>query len=159
MKVCTGSVGDRRLGLAVDLYYIEKPDSSSDPAFNYTLTTSHRWSMTGVNCDDCGNTWSNTGIEYPLIDLGDIDPAGFVARGPTSLATFADLRDKIAKLIPEGYPILPGTELGPSQGAASGRFSDILRGNWPAFSPPVCVPSPYGNGHSVARLHAGGNRI
>lgn len=88
-----------------------------------------RWSLPGVRCDSCGETWANIGTAYPLVDLAEFpDSHRYEDQRPVTWDEFEVRAEPIEALLPAGLPVPPGTGLGPLTGHAEGVFGDLV---WP----------------------------
>ena len=94
---------------------------------NGEIHGSHRWGLPGVRCPVCHQTWSNTGLEYPSIDLSDL-PEEPLFREPRaeSLEEFLRLKDLIRSAFPLVKKLRPGTSFGPLVGEVKGEFSGFV---------------------------------
>jgi hypothetical protein len=93
------------------------------------LDVSHRWGLPGTTCPKCEATWASVGLDYPTLDLSE-QPFELDLREGW-LATwdqYQSLKDQLARLLPPGAPISPGSEFGPSIGTSKGPRSGAI---WP----------------------------
>ncbi|ATB51472.1 double-CXXCG motif protein [Corallococcus macrosporus] len=83
----------------------------------------HTLSLPGVICGTCGETWANTGHEYPCVDLSQLpERKAFERPRPEPFPEFARLREQVRPLTPPHSELPPGTGFGPLVGRASGTF-------------------------------------
>jgi uncharacterized double-CXXCG motif protein len=94
-------------------------DVTWTPRLKGEMDAAHSWCLPGVECPVCGETWSNTGLEYPSIDLSELDGADQFTARVVSWEEFDRLRRTIEPLT-RGERVEPGTELGPLRGTAKG---------------------------------------
>ncbi|NVJ19059.1 double-CXXCG motif protein [Myxococcus sp. AM010] len=86
----------------------------------------HKLSLPGVSCGTCGETWANTGHEYPCIDLAQLPARNEFARPrPEPFPEFVRLRELVRPLVPPDAELPPGTGFGPLVGRARGAFGPI----------------------------------
>ncbi|HMX24701.1 MAG TPA: double-CXXCG motif protein [Blastocatellia bacterium] len=91
------------------------------------IDASHEWSLPGVTCVACGNTWGAIGTAYPRLNLqGTKFESIFRDSYPVSLARLEELRQSIRHIVPKGLPLPPGTHFGPLIGTAEGPFCDFV---------------------------------
>jgi uncharacterized double-CXXCG motif protein len=86
--------------------------------------------LPGVKCDECGATWASTGTAYPSVDLSNIpDVRAFTEGWPVSIVELAQLCELVKDFVPANVDLPPGTELGPLEGNAWGKFGDFAWSN------------------------------
>ncbi|WP_224363778.1 SitI6 family double-CXXCG motif immunity protein [Hyalangium versicolor] len=99
------------------------------PRYSGWYTYGHKWSLPGVHCPACHDTWAATGHAYPSVDLSHL-PASeqkkYLPRVEEDYAEFERLREQVRPLVPPGVPLWPGTQLGPMNGAAQGEFAPLV---------------------------------
>jgi uncharacterized double-CXXCG motif protein len=100
-----------------------RPD---EPATSEVEAT-HRWHLPGVRCDVCGETWANTGLAYPAVDLSVLtNTESYVKPRPLPRADLERLVAAVSPLLPAGSPPLrPGTDFGPLVGEIFGQPQEI----------------------------------
>lgn len=105
------------------------------------LRVSRKWSLPGVKCPVCQDTWTTVGVAYPSVDLSRLPSEGQYRRGwPVPLEELEDWRRPLLELIPEGSVIPPGTELGQLVGTAQGMFADFVWVNpWTLLARPEAL--------------------
>ena len=88
----------------------------------------HKWLLPGVSCPECRATWGGAGLGYPAVDLTSHPVAKKLskARLEENFEEFERLREQVRPLLPNGYPLLPGTTFGPLVGRARGPFSAFI---------------------------------
>lgn len=96
----------------------------------YLLDVDSQWTLPGVYCDTCGNTWTGAPCSYPFVDLSSADWSGVLGgsriAGPLSVTEYRRIARLIQKLIPSGRKLQPGTDFGKITGTARGEFPDLL---------------------------------
>lgn len=110
-------------------YYKIKPDYS-DEKQNY-LEATHKWGLPGVSCSVCNQIWSNTGIEYPSVDISRLRIGKQLEKGwVASLEVLENLKSEIRKAFPSYVILLPGTSfgclVGKEVGKKLGYFNDFI---------------------------------
>lgn len=91
----------------------------------YEIIASHKWCLPGVICPKCG-TWSNTGIEYPNVDLsGFKEEKSFRKARAVDLKEFNLMRKSLETYLKDKL-LLTGTDFGPLVGTVTGKLSDIV---------------------------------
>ena len=87
-----------------------------------TVDATHRWSLPGVHCDVCGQTWASTGPAFPRVDLDGWAPEREYRRArAVPLHEYQRLRDQLQAKCRLPWPLSPGAELGPLQGRVRAR--------------------------------------
>jgi len=95
----------------------------------YTIDARHKWSLPGLRCSVCHQTWSNTGLAYPEIELSSLlNNKRYLDSWPVPLDAFTSLCEPLMPLVPDGALLLPGTNFGPLIGKSKGEFGDFI---WP----------------------------
>jgi uncharacterized double-CXXCG motif protein len=95
----------------------------------YTIDAGHKWGLPGLRCSVCHQTWSNTGLAYPEIDLSSLpNNKRYLDFWPVPLDVFTSLCEPLMPLAPDGALLLPGTNFGPLIGTLKGEFGDFI---WP----------------------------
>lgn len=110
-------------------YYKIKPDYS-DEKQNY-LEASHKWGLPGVSCNICNQIWSSIGIEYPSVDISELQIAKQLENGwVANLNVLEDLKKEIKRAYPTCEILEPGTSfgslVGKEVGRKSGYFNDFI---------------------------------
>lgn len=110
----------------VRLFEVRPDDKSSN---SYTIDASHKWGLPGLSCSVCGQTWSTTGVAYPLVDLSALSSEKRYRNvSPVTLDELNKLRNALLPLMPNDSVSPPGTDFGPLTGKARGTFGDFV---WP----------------------------
>jgi uncharacterized double-CXXCG motif protein len=99
-------------------------DVTWTPRLQGEMHATHAWCLPGVECPMCGETWANTGLAYPSIDLSEISEADAFTARVVPWEEFERLRRAIEPLA-RGQVVLPGTELGPLRGSAKGSATSF----------------------------------
>ena len=93
---------------------------------NYLIDATHKWSIPGVSCPVCGFIGSVPGIAYPRFRLpSGIDSKPYEVAWPVAPARIRELCEPFQALVSKGFPVPSGTEFGPLNGKASGKFGDF----------------------------------
>jgi len=104
------------------------------------LRTDRKWGLPGVNCSVCGETWAQTGVAYPSVDLSILSNEEEYRRGrgrPVAVDELEQRRQGLRNLIREELVLPPGTELGPLVGIGRGTFTDFVWMNpWTLLAQP-----------------------
>lgn len=87
------------------------------------IDATHTWSLPGVFCPHCGETWGNAGLQYPTVDLSHL-PGEKTYRQPATVHwnEFGSLCSSLTSLMEPDALLLPGTQFGPLVGRGHGRF-------------------------------------
>lgn len=88
----------------------------------------HRWSLPGVRCPECQETWANAALAYPSVDLSK-HPLRAQLEKPRlekDFEAFERLRESVRSLSP-GTVLEPGTRFGPIVGTARGNLGPIVQ--------------------------------
>jgi len=87
----------------------------------------NKWGLPGVECTDCGATWSASGAQYPGVDLSPLqDLTKFKDPWPVSVSELARLQELVRPLVPPNSELPPGTLFGPLVGWAKGKFAPFV---------------------------------
>ncbi len=82
-----------------------------------------KWGLPGSYCSVCDATWVAVGSVYPCVDLSALPQRReFEEARRVPIEEFERLRELVRPLMPPGAPVLPGTNLGPLVGTATGSF-------------------------------------
>jgi len=107
-------------------YFWMREDRTVAAKYGGYIDASHRWGLPGARCLACGATWSDVGHEYPCVDLSQLPERGeFEKPRPEPFPEFARLRELVRPLAPAKAELPPGTDFGPLEGTASGKFGPI----------------------------------
>jgi Protein of unknown function (Gmx_para_CXXCG) len=101
-----------------------------EPTLNATEAPGafHDHVLPGIQCDACGEIWSQTGVSYPsLTDVGLLQEISNLQAPVLSVTHFNVLRRKICRFFDFRY-FGPGTSVGPIGGKFDGRFNAVV---WP----------------------------
>lgn len=94
------------------------------------INARHKWGLPGVQCSECGETWAQTGIAYPSVDLSDLPgEEQYRSLWPVPMEIFEERRKSVLPLIPDRSVPPPGTALGPLVGQIQGWFGDFAWAN------------------------------
>jgi uncharacterized double-CXXCG motif protein len=98
-------------------------------AYSDDIIARRAWSLPGVECSECGNTWALIGVDYPLVDISQlaVDDSTFKPRA-APVEEYLKLKDLVAPFLTKGIQIPPGTGLGPLVGKGTGKCGDFA---WP----------------------------
>jgi uncharacterized double-CXXCG motif protein len=100
----------------------------------YTLEGAHEWTAPPLACGVCGARWKTTGDVYPAVDVEGIRDEYPVGVPALANAAFEALAHRVSPLLPAGATLRPGTEFGPFEGTAKGRFPDLAWAeSWTCF--------------------------
>ncbi|GMU57859.1 MAG: hypothetical protein AMXMBFR33_70050 [Candidatus Xenobia bacterium] len=103
--------------------------SASDPS--YQMTGRCKWVLPGVECPDCGSTWSIIGADYPSVDLSAaedlIDEFGLLDRHCIAWQAYKSLEKRLTPYT-GARKLLPGTGMGPFEGQISAEKGNAF---WP----------------------------
>jgi len=99
----------------------------SEELLDFEIDARHRWTLPGLKCEVCGDTWATTGVEYPTVDISAEPYAKEYEKGwPVSLPEFKERRARIRSYFREDALLPPGAEFGSLEGKATGRFPDFV---------------------------------
>lgn len=100
-----------------------KPDRAGWAKLN-SIEATHAHKLPGVRCPSCG-VWAMTGVIYPCVDESALTNKPLPSLSPLSVDQFRTLAADLESLLGSERPIMPGTDLGPLRGRATGRFGDF----------------------------------
>lgn len=110
----------------MNFFHIQPDDTNWSILYNDNIEATHVWNMPGIRCSLCGQTWAMIGIAYPLVDLSTLSSHHeFSEPWPVNVETYLKLRELVAHLVSDEWPIPPGTEFGPLVGKGSGKTGDF----------------------------------
>jgi uncharacterized double-CXXCG motif protein len=110
-------------------FFWMREDKAVAAKYGGYIDASHRWGLPGARCLACGATWSDVGHEYPCVDLSQLPERGDLEKPrPEPFPEFARLRELVRPLAPANAELPPGTDFGPLEGSAFGRFGPISWG-------------------------------
>lgn len=109
-------------------YFIISPDEEHrGKLYKDYIDADYIWSLPGVRCFACQQTWANIGLSYPAINLSSVPVANqFVEARVVEYYEYESLRFALERYVPKGLPILPGTRFGPLKGKLTGKFGDFV---------------------------------
>ena len=94
---------------------------------DFEIDAAHKWTLPGVKCEVCGDTWATTGVEYPTVDISAESYAKeYENPWPVGLADLEQRRARIRSHFRDDALLPPGAEFGPLDGKSSGRFPDFV---------------------------------
>jgi hypothetical protein len=94
-------------------WFLLRPDDE----YAVTVDATHRWSLPGVQCPTCKQTWASTGPAFPHLDLAGWPAEREYRRARVvPLQEYQRLRDQLQARCQLPWPLSPGTELGPLAG-------------------------------------------
>lgn len=127
----------------MDYFLILPDDENWGTAFNDNIEANYKWTMPGVHCSICQQTWATIGVAYPMVDLTSM-PIGNQLKKPrvVEIEVYEEIRKVVKKIIPDGLPILPGTKFGPVVGKITGTFGDFV---WRQIWDPMIKVGSYAN--------------
>ena len=88
----------------------------------------HEWTLPGVRCDLCRQTWATVGVAYPTIDVPGDGAQRRLRPGVVAWEEYEELQHLVAPLVPPGTPTPPGTGFGPLVGRIRESSTDAA---WP----------------------------
>lgn len=101
------------------------PDEDGWPQ-DYCINASHRWTLPGVRCDQCGFVGGVAGVQYPAFSLpSDVDADPYLDSGPVTPECQSDLQAPLQRMWGQEVQLSPGTEFGPLIGKAWGKCGDV----------------------------------
>ncbi|GEN10725.1 Myxococcus xanthus double-CXXCG motif paralogous family [Myxococcus fulvus] len=105
------------------LFWVDEDNRVAD-GYGGRVNASHRWGLPGLrDCPGCGETWSSSGHAYPSVDLSLLEEhREFEGARPEPYPEFMRLRELVRPLAPSGDSLPPGTEFGPLEGKALGKY-------------------------------------
>lgn len=131
------------------------------PGIDGEVQAVHRWTLPGLRCGGCRQTWSSSGIELPSVDLSPIEKE--FKRRPAYGADKGDnwpvRNDEMERLVglarpfaPDNVKLVPGAKFGPLVGYATGPFVDFF--TWSGSACTILAKT-----HVVAEMEATGLNI
>jgi uncharacterized double-CXXCG motif protein len=95
------------------------------------VRASHRWTLPGIKCRYCGNTWGDTGLSYPSV-RADMLPLNDKHGGwPVPNEEYQALVEKVRPLLRPEQLVTPGSEFGPLEGKmVGGKVGDFAWVHW-----------------------------
>jgi uncharacterized double-CXXCG motif protein len=131
----------------MDYFLILPDDENWGTAFNDNIEANYMWTMPGVHCPICQQTWATLGVAYPLVDLSSTSIRNQLEKpGVVEIEVYEELKKVIKQIVPDGLPIPPGTEFGPVVGKITGPFGDFV---WRQIWDPMMKVGPYANLNST----------
>nr|AYM53630.1 hypothetical protein [Archangium violaceum] len=106
-------------------YWLRFPEQSR---YTGNLNARHKWgALPGLRCPKCGATWAGSATAYPSADLSSLlEREAYEKPRPEPFDEFVRLRERVRPFVPPGAQLLPGAELGPLVGTATGTFSPLF---------------------------------
>ncbi len=119
-------------------YYLFRPDRQDRTARGRIRANLARsYSLPGVECPVCGETWFTTGVQYPAIDLLSLENhTAYSKSRAVDLREVEKLRQIVRPLVTDGWDLPPGTGFGALSGSIGGEYGPCCWVNlWtPLFS-------------------------
>jgi uncharacterized double-CXXCG motif protein len=102
-----------------------------EPRYTGSHNGVRKWMLPGVHCPVCDAIWGDGSDAYPSVDLSGLpEQDKYTARLEEDYDEFERLREQVRPLVPPGVPLWPGTQFGPLEGTAQGKFGPFF-----TFSP------------------------
>jgi uncharacterized double-CXXCG motif protein len=109
-------------------FYAMVEDREVAARYGGDVSAAHKWHLPGIeSCPGCGASWSESGHEYPAVDLSVLpDARDFEEPRADPIGEVQRLRERVRPLVPSDATLPPGTSFGPLVGTASGRFAPFV---------------------------------
>jgi uncharacterized double-CXXCG motif protein len=115
---------------------------SPDEDYAVTVDACHLWSLPGVQCPTCKQTWATTGPAFPRVDLTGW-PAEREYRKPRAvpLEEYQRLRGQLQARVNLPWPLSPGTALGPLKGRIRAKHTAafVWQNSWTLLATTAAV--------------------
>lgn len=96
------------------------------PSDSWYVEAQPRWTLPGVICNGCGETWASVGLSYPTVSLADLaDQTPYADGWPVPWERFLELREQIRDRFRPSQLLRPGTGIGPLVGSFKGPICDL----------------------------------
>ena len=94
----------------------------------------HKWTLPGVECPQCKNTWGAIGLAYPAINTPELKLTAKRGSWPVPLHEFLKLKEQLTRKLPNHIVIEPATKFGPMVGTVWGKTGDFAwKHTWHLF--------------------------
>ena len=115
-------------------FFSIRPSNKNE--FGY-VTVNNKWGLPGVECNDCKETWANTGINYPTINLEELDERHLFEKPKVvDVLTYRKLVGIIKTHFPQLEMLTPGTRFGNLVGKLDGKpFNNFV----PSFPTDILI--------------------
>ncbi|NVJ04285.1 hypothetical protein HUW63_03385 [Myxococcus sp. AM001] len=111
-------------------FYVVEEDRNA--GFTGNLRALPPWGFPGVApCDACGAAGGWAGLQYPCVDLSDLQERKALENPgrQVSFEEFSRLRELVRPFAPDWARLEPGADFGPPTGTGSGTFGDLFMQN------------------------------
>ncbi|RKH53672.1 hypothetical protein D7Y23_02640 [Corallococcus sp. AB050B] len=112
-------------------YQLQRPGPSTPRHWSGSLSAEHIWSLPGVECPTCHETWSGQ-FALPSVDLSSLPERDLLLEPRVEPHTeYARLASRVQPFLPSGMTSEPGMQFGPLRGTAHGAFGPVsARHGW-----------------------------
>ncbi|WIG95516.1 double-CXXCG motif protein [Myxococcus sp. SDU36] len=111
-------------------FYVVEEDRNA--GFTGNLRALPPWGFPGVTpCDACGAAGGWAGLQYPCVDLSDLQERKALENPgrQVNFEEFSRLRELVRPFAPDWARLEPGADFGPPTGTGSGTFGDLFMQN------------------------------
>ncbi|RKH71397.1 SitI6 family double-CXXCG motif immunity protein [Corallococcus aberystwythensis] len=106
-------------------YQLQRPAPSTPRHWSGSLSAEHVWSLPGVECPTCHETWSGQ-FALPSVDLTSLSERDLLVEPRVEpYPEYERLASLVQPLLPSGLPPEPGMQFGPLRGTALGSFGPL----------------------------------
>jgi uncharacterized double-CXXCG motif protein len=106
-------------------YQLQRPPPAIPRHWSGSLSAEHAWSLPGVECPTCHETWSGQ-LALPSIDLSSLPTQdAFQEPRVEPFDEYARLAAQIQPILPPGLSPEPGMQFGPLRGTAHGTWGPL----------------------------------
>ena len=114
----------------MSLFY-ELRSNDTEGRWSGSYRARRRWALPGLEtCPGCRATWAG-GLAHPAVDLSAVkESSDLEERRPEPFEEFSRLRERVRPFCPPGTLLAPGTEFGPLEGSARGKWGPVTSVMW-----------------------------
>ncbi|RKG60700.1 hypothetical protein D7X30_07165 [Corallococcus sp. AB011P] len=106
-------------------YQLQRPAPSTPRHWSGSLSAEHIWSLPGVECPTCHETWSGQ-FTLPSVNLSSLPERDLLVEPRVEPhAEYARLASHVQPFLPADLSPEPGMQFGPLRGTASGTFGPL----------------------------------
>ncbi|WP_375756499.1 double-CXXCG motif protein [Corallococcus exercitus] len=106
-------------------YQLQRPASSAPRHWNGSLSAEHLWSLPGVECPTCHETWSGQ-FTLPSVDLSSLSEHELLQEPRVEpYAEYTRLASHVQPFLPSGLSPEPGMQFGPLRGTSCGSWGPV----------------------------------
>ncbi|RKG81986.1 hypothetical protein D7W79_03855 [Corallococcus exercitus] len=106
-------------------YQLQRPAPSTPRHWSGNISADHSWSLPGVECPTCHETWSGE-FTLPSVDLSSLPERDLLAEPRVEpYSEYARIAAHVQPFLPSGLAPEPGMQFGPLRGTARGSFGPL----------------------------------